>query len=685
MIYNDFPTDAAPCWVAADTETVTKIDGRVVDTLAIYEAVNSNPREWVYKHISVDAYAWLISDGEHLAIAENAGEFIEWLTVHKVYAVWWYNATFDFSFLDYYFLQNGWTLSKSGRLADKSYRSLHSEFGARYSLAHALNRRSASRHNYAHTVTHYDLRNLFKGGLAEVLKCLDVRDFSGNPIRKKSMEYQSTDFSPERIEYMRADAAGLYHAVRTADEYLYRRYGLHIAGKKPDVLTASGLSKRVFLERWYRCGDGRRNNLAYIAHHQITLSLDGWARAGWLLRGGIAFVNPEHCGKEVKDRIMHRYDFNQHYPARMSEMPDIYGVPVKMSKKQWESKGRPGPAILELDGVHGRVRPGMVGLWYDPVHRKYTDFADFDAEEAGHTLYMYAEEVEEFCKYWYDMEISVNAVWVCRSRKVPHYREYVAENMADKVAGKKEGNDVKVAFAKLLNNGLGGKLSENPCRVTTHREISDNGAVHLVEDGEEVSDTSRMNIFQGAYMMAMARVVLMRSIRAICSCSSVEDSFVYCDTDSIHAFAEYDGCDPYALGALKDEGAFDRVKYIAPKTYIDYRGGESPKMEIHAKGVNIDAIMASYLTEDKEEFFRLQELERGTIPERFADAIKTVPGLVDRIFDEFAAGKKFTSLAGLNVPGGKALLPLDKYILRPERGITEDGEEIEQNVTDKPE
>ena len=268
---------------------------------------------------------------------------------------------------------------------------------------------------------------------------------------------------------------------------------------------------------------------------------------------------------------------------------------------------------------------------------------------------------------------------MCRSRKVQHYREYVAENMADKVAGKKEGNGVKVTFAKLLNNGLGGKLSENPCRVTTHREISENGAVHLVEDGEEVSDTSRMNIFQGAYMMAMARVVLMRSIRAICAGSSVADSFVYCDTDSVHAF------DPYALGALKDEGAFDRVKYIAPKTYIDYRGGDCPEMEIHAKGVNIDAIMATYLTEDKEEFFRMQELERDTIPDRFADAIKTIPGLVYRIFSEFSAGKKFTSLSGLNVPGGKALLPLDKYILRPERGITEDGEEIEQNVTDKPE
>lgn len=206
-----------------------------------------------------------------------------------------------------------------------------------------------------------------------------------------------------------------------------------------------------------------------------------------------------------------------------------------------------------------------------------------------------------------------------------------------------------------------------------------------MEDGEEVSDTSRMNIFQGAYMMAMARVVLMRSIRAICAGSSVADAFVYCDTDSVHAFAEYAGCDPYALGALKDEGTFDRVKYIAPKTYIDYRGGESPEIEIHAKGVNIDAIMASYITEDKSEFFRIQELERATIPDRFAEAIKAVPGLVDRIFSEFSAGKKFTSLAGLNVPGGKALLPLDKYILRPERGITEDGEEIKTNVTDKPE
>ena len=667
-IFNDFPPVSVE-WVAADTETVTKVDGKVLPAHELYNAIKDRPRSWIYEHLTVTAYAWLISDGKHLAILPDAESFIDFLTVHGVSACWWYNAKFDFSFLDYFFLTHGWQNQQTGHLKAGCYRSLHSEFGSRYSLAHASEKRSKSRHKHAHVTTHYDLCNIFGGGLAAVLRSLDVRDFDGNPIRKKSMSYQADDFTPERIEYMRADAAGLYHAVRTASEYLKREYGLTLAGRRPDVLTAAGLSKRVFLHRWYKGKTPHDDAVAYIKHHQTTMELDKWLREHYILRGGLCVVNPAYRGKELQGVKMHRYDANQHYPARMSEMPDLYGTPRRYTFQEWQKNGMPRPCFFELSSVQGELRPGFVPVWYDPVTRDYTARPDFDEEEAGTTFFMWEDEFSEM-QNWYSLTADITAVWVPYKRDVPFFRGFCGENYEKKRQGKKDGDPVKVAFAKLLNNGLGGKLSENPRGVTTVREINqDTGAVRLVETGQEETPTRLMSVMQGSYMMARARVVIMEKIREICG--NVTKNFLYCDTDSVHALAEYPGADPDTLGAFKDEVLFTRVKYLAPKTYID---ATDSTIDIHAKGVNLSAIAARYLTDTQEDYFRIQEERKAELPGMLNEKIQRDPETLDRIFNDFSEGFKVPSLSGLNIRGGKALLPLDKYVLRPEK--QEDKEEM---------
>ena len=40
--------------------------------------------------------------------------------------------------------------------------------------------------------------------------------------------------------------------------------------------------------------------------------------------------------------------------------------------------------------------------------------------------------------------------------------------------------------------------------------------------------------------------------------------------------------------------------------------------------------------------------------------------MFDNLNEKFAFGKKFTCLQAMNVKGGKALVPVEKYLARPE-------------------
>ena len=97
------------------------------------------------------------------------------------------------------------------------------------------------------------------------------------------------------------------------------------------------------------------------------------------------------------------------------------------------------------------------------------------------------------------------------------------------------------------------------------------------------------------------------------------------------------------MGKLKDEGTYTAAKYLAPKTYfVAHETGAGWEYELHTKGVPIKTVAAEINTE--------------TTPEEVSEKI-------------FRAGRKFVCLAGLNVIGGKALVPVEKYLCREENPI----------------
>jgi hypothetical protein len=160
-----------------------------------------------------------------------------------------------------------------------------------------------------------------------------------------------------------------------------------------------------------------------------------------------------------------------------------------------------------------------------------------------------------------------------------------------------------------------------------------------------------MNVAVGALITSFARCFILSKIREVCG-ERPADNFVYIDTDSIHCFAMYEKADAYALGGLKLEAVCDAVKYIAPKTYVDIEkvneDGTIPyeAIEVHTKGVNI----ASFVNDLRKK----QKGKRRGLP------------TLELLNRKMAYGAKYPCLVAMNVRGGKALLPTDKYLARPE-------------------
>ena len=161
----------------------------------------------------------------------------------------------------------------------------------------------------------------------------------------------------------------------------------------------------------------------------------------------------------------------------------------------------------------------------------------------------------------------------------------------------------------------------------------------------EIEENSMLSVVQGALVTSLARVWILSHIREICR-ENVKERLLYCDTDSIHALAEYPNANAYDLGGFKNEGTFNYCKYIAPKCYFDgvIENGEIKEIEIHSKG-----------------------LSTGLISEEFKNGDKWKTP--EEISKRFSYGEKFQPLSGMNIKGGKALIPIEKYLAKPVAGF----------------
>ena len=95
-------------YIAADTETKLYYKGNLLTEQEAYILYRDNGQKWFKSNVEVKAYAFTLSTGKGFACFLCIEDFLTACAMLNVKYVFWYNARFDFSILDYYFLTNGW-------------------------------------------------------------------------------------------------------------------------------------------------------------------------------------------------------------------------------------------------------------------------------------------------------------------------------------------------------------------------------------------------------------------------------------------------------------------------------------------------------------------------------------------------------------------------------------------------
>lgn len=668
-IGHDYTRPQRACTFAFDTETQTYFDGKVLPTNKLYNKIKNLNNDTKRKRLSNVTWAWQCYDEVNGFFMTN--DFETWLLYQcacKYAYGWCYNATFDFAQIDYEILAKGvdkWKPHKhvkkgSGKAYDKgqawTYESIHNDMGARYAYKLWVEYRNADRHKYVHAVEYRDFMKLITGGLKRLLNDLKIKDNEGNDIRKLSMEYQSVitnvdGISDNDIEYCENDVKGLYFAIKMFNETIEDQSNneLHIFGKDTNVMTAGGFAKHELLRSLYPNLKTKKARIkAFQRQHPITQAQDEFLRLNGLYRGGISYVNPLYKGRMITGRVMYRYDVNSEYPFAMASINDLVGKPVRKTLEEYETMPNKDEyeAVYMLTSVYGDVKQGYLGLWYDPFKK---DFVDHINETGLHLIF--ERELMEMSKWYDDFIFTCNEV-ILWKKGPKAYAPFVNENYALKAQAKKDKNITLQQSAKLKLNSSYGKLAERIERVKGHYELNkESGAIHFVRDETETETGASMNVAIGALVTCVARCYILSKIREVCG-PNIANTFVYIDTDSIHAFAPYDKADPYTLGGLKLEATCEAIKYIAPKTYIDIerinKDGtiDYDAYEIHSKGINLQAVNAD-----------LKKKQKGK---------KKGKPTLWLINNKIAYGAQYICLVAMNVKGGKVLLPTIKYLAREE-------------------
>lgn len=201
------------------------------------------------------------------------------------------------------------------------------------------------------------------------------------------------------------------------------------------------------------------------------------------------------------------------------------------------------------------------------------------------------------------------------------FDEYLNKTLAIKDAGTVEKNPVKRQIGKLLSNSLYGKFAQSPMANVyevchTDQDLTAFCTTYDVQEfyviGESIILTGLKKEglqidrphFIGAFITAYARVFMYQYYEKANPRASVNESFYYTDTDSMHIpghCLDYikDDLDGVTLGKLsndiKGEGKIIKAVYVAPKLYyLEYITQSSQGFTIKSKGVNPEYLEASF-------------------------------------------------------------------------------------------
>lgn len=312
---------------------------------------------------------------------------------------------------------------------------------------------------------------------------------------------------------------------------------------------------------------------------------DEWMRISYW--GGLSYVNRKHQGKDHYNIGV--YDINSSYPYQQAYKKLPYGPPREIWKNQPpdSSKFWIAQAVVEFE-----LKPGKVPC----IPKKSIEESDIDISAEDRWLHSSnGTAVMKFCSIDYmTMRQSYNfkvRKWI----KVVHFawkihpeiQKFILKNNDIKVKYKKMAEEetdealisqylITSYRAKINNNAYYGKFGEMIIKEGKTPYLIDDDVVYIQDRLELLKEGKRKYLPVAIATTAWGRNQL------VTFANTLGDSFLYCDTDSIH-FVEKTGLkiieraaeqgtfkiSSTDLGAWKYEGHFDRGRYLRSKCYYE--------------------------------------------------------------------------------------------------------------------
>lgn len=269
-------------------------------------------------------------------------------------------------------------------------------------------------------------------------------------------------------------------------------------------------------------------------------------------KGGWTYCNPKFQFQEIENITV--FDVNSLYPYCMVNTLLPYGKPYFRPPKDDELY------IINFKTMF-KIKKNHLPTIQVKNNFRFSE-TEYITDSKGELELTLTSVDFELFKEQYDVAYIKEPDYISFKAVIGLLEEYMTYHMNEKIKADQSGNKALRYISKRYLNSPYGKTGMRPNRVNKLPYLADDGVVKFVEM-ETISDS--IYVPYAAFVCAQARNITIRAAQAN------YENFIYADTDSIHikgTTAKGIKIHPTELGAWKNEGFFEKGKYLRAKTYI---------------------------------------------------------------------------------------------------------------------
>ena len=543
--------------------------------VADFETSYENNHTWIY------AYGLCALYSERVKIGKTLDDFMSWVLNSDSKTVYFHNLKFDGKFILYWLLKHEYTYDDKCS-SPNSYTHLIDTMNNYYTIKVAYLYKGKKR-----TTTFLDSYKKLPFSLAKIAKDFNIEEQKLNYDYDK-VRHEGYTLTPEEEEYLRHDVIILRKAMEITEEQ----------GMTKMTIGSNALA---FYKKTVDKGD---INFKNIFPH-IEDEVDDFLRNAY--KGGCTILKR---GEGNKVHHIYSYDVNSMYPAQLRYQSMPWGMPKYFTGKYKANKKY--PLYVQHIKCEFYIRDNKIPCVQIKKSVFFSPNEWLENSAIRVDLYLTNLDLETFLDSYDTIDLEYVDGYMFKAHK-GLFNEYIDYWYDVK---KNSDNKSMVTIAKLHLNSLYGKFGTAPKKKRLTFQLEDN---KIKRKDVIIDDVRTVYLPIAIFVTSYARNFLIKCINAN------YDSFVYCDTDSIHLKepAHDIPIDDKMLGYFKFEYS-GYGKYLKQKCYLMHFDKEFIKGGVTAK------LVCAGLTQSL--------LEPS-----------------DYEFDNFYIGREYRKLKQQNVEGGTYL------------------------------